>query len=122
MNNLVYRGDILKAVSDDLKKFIETNPIYHKSTAFKVLKLMVNDIKTAPSSYWHPCDDENNVPPTGEEVLVTLEYPNGKKEIAFGEHWGENMNANIARWGGQNGLVMAWARKPKPYEGEKKDD
>lgn len=111
MNDLVYRDDIYKAVKKELDDIADYVKIPHGIYG-KVLRA----IEGAPSTFWNPCDDENNVPPTGEEVLVTLVYPNSRKEVAFGEHWGENRNGDVAFWGGQNELVKAWAKTPSPYE------
>lgn len=113
-NDLLYRTDIYNAVYKVIIDHLAT-----EETPSGLIHDILKAINETPSTFWHPCDDENNVPPKGEEVLVSLEYPNGRKEIAFGEHWGENRNGDIAYWGGQNELVKAWARVPEFYEEEK---
>lgn len=115
-NDLLYRSEVYNAVYNVLMQYLAEENI-PKDLFHDILKTITG----MPSTYWHPCDDENNVPPKNEEVLVTLKYPNGKTEVAFGEHWGENRNGDIAYWGGQNELVVAWGEVPSAYEGDAHD-
>lgn len=112
-NEILYRTDVYNAVYAVLMSHLADEDI-----PTGVIHDVLKTINETPSTFWHPCNDEENVPPKGEEVIVSLEYPNGKKEIAFGEHWGENRNGDLAYWGGQNELVKAWAEIPMPYEDE----
>ena len=111
-NDLLYRTDIYNAIYGVIMNYLGQDIEIPNGLIHDVLKT----INEATSTFWNPCTDEDNVPPKGEEVLVSLEYPNGKKEIAFGEYWGENRNGDLAYWGGQNELVKAWARVPEFYE------
>ncbi len=113
-NNLLYRSDIYNAIYKVLMSYLGNEDIPN-GLVHDILKT----INEAPSTFWNPCTDEENVPPKGEEVLVSIELPNGHKEIAFGEHWGENRNGDLAYWGGQNETVKAWAKVPDFYEDEK---
>ena len=111
MEELIYRKDIYEPLKEELDELFEHNEISNLAKA-----IILNLVAKASSSFWNPCTNEENVPQKGQEVLVSLEYPNGKKEIAFGEHCGENRNGDLAYWGGQNELVKAWARVPDFYE------
>lgn len=120
MGNLVYREDIVNEFRRCFEELRNAGLFADHESLEKVMGAIINRVNTAPSSYWHPCTDEDNVPPKGEEVLVTLEYPNGRKEVAFGENWGHDINGDIAFWGGQNELVRAWGEVPSAYECEDK--
>ena len=113
-SEIVYKTDIYNAVYNVLMAHLADEEV-----PSGVIHDVLKTINEAPSTFWHPCTDEENLPPKGEEVLVSIELPNGHKEVAFGENWGENMNGDIAHWGGQNGIVKAWARIPDFYEEEK---
>lgn len=110
-NDLLYRTDIYNAIYG-----VIMGHLANKEIPSELIHDILKTINETPSTYWHPCTDEENVPPKNEEVLVTLKYPNGKTEVAFGEHWGENRNGDIAYWGGQNELVVAWGEVPSAYE------
>lgn len=113
-NELLYRTDIYNAIYKVLMNYLGDKDIPN-GLVHDILKA----VNEAPSTFWNPCTDEENVPPKGEEVLVSLEYPNGNKEVAFSEHWGENRNGDLAYWGGHNETVKAWAKVPDFYEDEK---
>ena len=112
-SEIIYKTDIYNAVYNVLMAHLANEEV-----PSGVIHDVLKTINEAPSTFWHPCTDEENIPPKGEEVLVSIEMPNGHKEVAFGENWGENMNGDVAYWGGQNGIVRAWARVPDFYEGE----
>ena len=121
-DDLLYRSDIVKSVSKMLEKLNNDNILFglifpNTEVGCEFIQKLFDTIEGAQSSYWHPCTDEENIPDKEKEVLVTLKYPNGKTEVAFGSNWGRNVNGDIAYWGGQNGLVVAWGEKPKAYEG-----
>lgn len=111
-NELIYRTDIYNAVYNFLMKYLADEKV-----PSELIHGILKTINETPSTFWNPCTDEDNIPPKGTEVLVSLEYPNGSKEIAFGENWGEQKDGNEAFWGGQNELVRAWAKVPEFYEG-----
>lgn len=113
-SEIIYKTDIYNAVYNVLMAHLADEEV-----PSGVIHDVLKTINEVPSTFWNPCTDEENVPPKGEEVLVSIELPNGHKEVAFGENWGENMNGDVAYWGGQNGIVRAWARVPDFYEGEK---
>lgn len=116
-NDLLYRQDIYNAIYN-----VIMGHLADKQIPSDLIHDILKTINEAQSTYWHPCDDNNNVPPKDEEVLVSLEYPNGKKEVAFSSHCGDNRNASLAFWGGYNGLVKAWGEVPTSYDGEKSDE
>lgn len=112
-NDLYYKKDIYNAVKKELDDYA-----YYSNIPNGLYSKILTAIENAKSSYWHPCTDEKNIPPKGQEVLVTLKYPNRKTEIAFGENYGHDRNGDIAYWGGQNELVVAWGEVPSAYEGD----
>lgn len=112
-NDLFYRLDIYNAIYKILMEYLAQQEI-PSGLIHNILKT----INEMPSTFWNPCTDEDGVSPKGEEVLVSLAYPNGKTEVAFGAHYGDNIDQNIAFWGGQNGLVKAWAKVPEAYKEE----
>ena len=113
-SDLFYRDDIYKEVKKTLDEFA-----YHTKIPNGLYGKIMRSIENAKSSFWNPCTNEDNVPQKGEEVLVSLEYPNGKKEIAFCENYGYDIDTSVAFWGGQNNLVRAWAKMPEPYGEDK---
>lgn len=116
MNELVYRNDIYKDVKKTLDEFA-----YYSKIPNGLYGKILRAIENTQSTFWHPCTISENLPPVNEEVLVSLEHRNGKKEIAFGSYWGDNQDPAIAYWGGMNETIRAWAKMPEPY-GEDNND
>lgn len=112
--DLVYRDDIYNSVKNALDDFA-----YHSNIPNRLYSTILSAVRNAPSTFWHQCTETENVPPLKEEVLVSLEHRNGKKEVAFAEYWGDNIDQNVAYWGGMNEDIRAWAKVPDFYEGEK---
>ena len=75
-NDLLYRTDIYNAIYKVLMNYLGDEDIPN-GLVHDILKA----VNETPSTFWNPCTDEENVPPKGEEVIVSLEYPNGKMNI-----------------------------------------